>query len=625
MQTRNNSTADDGNTNLELGLLADDNDGTQSDNGSSLSNTASPRGDQQISQHNYFTGFSDDEKQEFVDEIKKTYKKEFSAEDLNNIVANRRKTYLGYRLLNYIFLFSDNAYTYFQIQTSNDGLKGAAEAFYPGADVSDTLGYAIGVPLALFDWGFNMLQFDAHKEAVKMTVKHALDPSCAQQFISFFTDQNLLEALKSITHNSIILTHNLTGAAANLTELYDAIYDYSPAAAYSALGATLATGHGYYNNQLTPLYYQGLDFWANKETPRPWLIGEVFRGNIAIPLQMLIQGPISTVGLRAYPSFYYLAEAAIKTFGFWLNPIAAAVIVGIHTFASRYPKSYNHYMKNRVEFEAKFGDRTTMLARRRELEETISQELGRGYLLKEDPFSIILLLTQGGIGGYTGFRIASYILLEVLSDSISPAVTIAVEAASAVVGTGILGGIAYRAEHNRVTDGLVLKRLKAEQEKRAVQNDERKPDSTPAKSLGEKALFAVSWTIAVGSSISRALSNVGSGARTFGDNQAVVGATTLVSAHNAINGLLTLGPNVHSTLSSKFTSKKPGDEQLSTPRHKQSCSELVSSFFGRKKKPSNDAAPAPSSSKSSSGKYQMLPHGTQLDKEPKSSSRCLVM
>ncbi len=310
------------------------------------------------------------------------------AEELDELISDYYYSNLARRLNNSFAIFTNISSSILQIVTSRDGIQNLARLFDEHALVSNTLGLAIGTPLALIDLAFNLTVISAAKKAIEETLDYASRDSYQEQFQELIEQakeepRQAAETIVKWTFNKTILyTHNLLlGAAANIIAGYEPVQFFLPAlgeilipawmpllsvnAQFCIAAAFAYGGNRYYSLFSDPDYYQNFekfwlqgvkDLWNNKPESSPWLFSRFHHLHLTTRLQIAIQG-LSTVTIRTL-SFYYLASAASeKLLGFDQDTTASlaailATLTAWHTLCSRYPQTYNYYLADHLKIEA---------------------------------------------------------------------------------------------------------------------------------------------------------------------------------------------------------------------------------------------------------------------------------
>lgn len=534
---------------------------------------------------------------------------------LDELVASHKWIYRGLRGENWFAIGTDVSYSLFQIVTSRDGVQRAARLFDPNAQISNTAGLIISTPMALVDLAFNLTAVSAAKEATKATLTYALRDSYRSQAMHLIEQvhenpaQTTAKALTWSFNKTILYTHNLLGASANIIAFYEPIDFYLPfvgevnipawmprlsTTAQASIAAGFAYGgNRYYSLFSNPDYYQNFeafwaqgvkDLWNNNADGGPWLIGELCRGNIATPLQIALQGLVSTVAIRAYPNFYYIAETICAKI-LHLNPKAtpplaatAAVIIAWHTLCARYPKTYNRYLADHIRVESllknhledflgeavnemvdaqieglnlaithsqinkrKQALRKQVMAdflatEKKLLQQEIVEKEGRFYPFKNDPALGVQLAYRALVGLYLGYSTISPLLNRYLVNE-----PISMTVLGMFIGSGLLTGALYQAEKTRITNQLIRQKI----------DPEIKPEVDTATQHGNSTSNRIADVITLGSNLGRALSVLGSANRVFGDNNpAAISATAIIAVENMINNILFTYKKVRSTVSS---------------------------------------------------------------------------
>ena len=465
--------------------------------------------------------------------------------------------------------------------------------------------------MALMDLAFNLSAVSPAKEALKSTLNYAMQDPLRERFQEAYLKaqenkgEAFIEALTWSFNKVTLYSHNIIGASANFLPFYEAIpftlpifgdvtipawMPLLPKTGQFAIAATfMYGGNRYYGLFSNPDYYQNFrdfwvkgldDLWNNNPDGQPWLMGEVRRGEIAIPLQIALQGLVSTVAMRAYPNFYYIAVSTFEKL-FELGPdaasgLAAAIsaLVAWHTLCARYPRTYNRYMADHIKIETlllkKFEDtvgivmeqavekqmnslgaavdpRTLdqrkqelnqavqhefMTANRKLLEDQIIEANGRFYPFKKDKSIAPQMAYRAAVGAYLGYHSVTPLLLQKVANEPYSMTTL-----SLLTSASALAGALWFAEKNRVRNHLILEQL----EPTLVQEKEE-------PSRASKLSNAVADSITVSSNASRALSTLGSAKRMVGGNAALMGGIAIFAFEQMINTILFTAGKIRNTV-----------------------------------------------------------------------------
>jgi len=539
----------------------------------------------EVSQLKYF---SDKE----LEELQKKHKKDL--DQLRQILIQHPWVYNAHAIQNICFLVDDCLYTPFQILTGKDGTQSTVDFFDPKVPVSDAVGYAVSTVLAIPDFIFNMTAIHPYKEAVKSTLEYQPLSDQLRKFFngiseSFSTAWNegvcgvtkvifngVTASVKSVFHHSILWTHNITGAATNAIALYEAagpipvIMNYIPRPGqYAIVGSICYFGNGYYSKYSNPDYYEGLDFWFGDDQGNS-SIAALKKGQISTAMtrifnnhgilsdirhlelsrafQVFFQAHISTVALRAFPGFYYVAVALEQDLGYWMSPTAVAALVAFHTEMVRAPVTYKRYHGAEQELEKLLeNEGGDINDKKLALKNVVHQRHGYfGIFAKEPTKSAVagtasVILLSGAAGGYYGAtvllpQLIGYIANEPLCETLS-----------ILLGASVPLLLSYQAEKNRIINNVALEDYKKEQARADVEAANQ-PANHNSETIftGADAFAAI---MVLGSQLGRAFSTIGSAAR-LNMNPAVTQLTTLIALQNAVNGFFFNFNKVKSTVSS---------------------------------------------------------------------------
>lgn len=477
-------------------------------------------------QLNYLDGFTENQ----IVELEKKYKK--TRQELDQIVADYYKSFWWERILKYGELSTNFLYMIFRAKTSNAGITNVAQTVKPDAVVSDAVGYGIGASVAIPGSLVYTFSSSAKNDAVLAVLDYAnRDPldkrfSDALAYAREHKVQAFFDSLLFSLNTTILVTTNATFATSEIIPIINQLNTLPPTVKWAVVAGIEFFAYRYNENYYRTEYTKGLKFWWNEEN-RPYLLGEISRGNFAVPLEIFLQGIVSAVGLRAFPNYYYLAVAAAEALGGFLPAAFVASMAFLHGLCVLYPATFDHYMKADEEINAilrsqidlekvkeisqdyikKFKlDKASEKELNHHLEEiingmvkanrdalSIKARKGQGSLalFKEEPSSIFTTGVTTAIGASFGYQLSPYIMTGL---AFAPPALIATLSASA--SAGLFGYLYYKAEDKRVNDNEILKLLKPSEEK-------------PSKPANQKAAL-VAGILNTCNAISSATSTIGS-------------------------------------------------------------------------------------------------------------------
>lgn len=526
----------------------------------------------------FLSGFTHEQ----LTELENKYKKNRFA--LEEIIATHVYQFRFEQILNYGGISTNLLYMFFRGETSNAGIENVAKIVQEDAKVSDGVGYGLGVSLAVpgtlvfvfaasakNEAALSILEY-AHCDPLNVRLKKALQTASENKMQAF------IESIKFIANQAVLTTTYATSAMSNIIPIMDYLNKLPAGGKWSIIlliqYLTFRFNSTYYNGS----YYSGLKFWWNEEN-RPYLLGEIFRGNIAIPVEIFLQGIISAAGLRAFPNYYYAALAASGALGGWIPATIVATLAGIHALCVLYPTTYNHYMTAHEEIntilrknipwekidsllkkEENFSclDEKTREKRTQQLiddmvkseRDKLSKEArgDKGYtaVFKEEPSTIFTVSLTTLIGGIFGYKLTA-----TLAPLIGGPPTVVAALSTAFAAT-LIGGSFYKAEDNRVNNELILKKLKKTESK-----EEKKSTS---KNRYEKVAEIAATFFAVTNAASTITSTSGSGKLIGGDSPQMNLGITSLAIKGGLNNIVYNIPKVKSTLLS-FAPTKQKDNQ----------------------------------------------------------------
>ncbi len=525
--------------------------------------------------------------------LKKKYPKQ-TLEQLDDQINDHWKSYWAERLKKYGAISTNFLYMFFRAMTSNKGINNVANLISPGTTVPSAVGYGLGVSFAVPGTLIYVFTASAKKDAILSILDYVnRDPfnqRVAQTLAKACEDktQALLDSVEFIIKNSVTAAVNATAAASCVIPILDQLNTLSPVLKWSIIAGIGYLGFHYNGMCYNEAVEQGVAFYKNA-TGRTSLRAEIAKGNIAIPVEILLQGVISAAGLRAFPSYFFAAAKAGAGLGFFLPATLVAILTALHGLGALYPVTFNHYLGNLeklrehiaknidakqidglLEEQLKHLNLGVLTAETKEkhrkqiiaaiVEETINimfseHNKDKGYfsLFKAEPSTIIPTVITAGIGGYFGSQVLAPALASITCGP--AAVTTALCAAA---GAALFGGLFYRAEDNRVTYKLLAEK---------TLGDDKKTVNAPA-TRGDKVAEILATIFAVSNSISSATSAIGSlDGLPGGDTPLVKTGVTTAATKSGLNSIGFFQPKVEATLKSLFQCSETEDEEAPPRPH----------------------------------------------------------
>ncbi|MCX7115498.1 MAG: hypothetical protein NTW08_06295 [Gammaproteobacteria bacterium] len=318
-------------------------------------------------------------------------------------------------------------YITFPITSSDAGIQTLVQFFNSTTIVSTDVGYGIGVPLSLIETLSYMLTASPKREAllsffnflsisprdawcqnpILARLERQVTQSTLQWMQKFMNapSETLLNTAVNSAHHVILLMYNLTWIAAALVFL-------SPLRARQLAVIILFYGNEYCRKYINRDYYQGVAFWREGGLST---FRQLFQDEPLMAIQITLQC-MCTIGLRAFPIFYFLAIATRDVLGFWPPPLlmsGIAVFAGTHIYTL---SSYLHYTEPKrqaLELMANHAQPPTLA-----LHQFRAQWLqSSGFLdfVKQEPIPSLVILCRIMIGGYFGYGISRFVANDVLA------------------------------------------------------------------------------------------------------------------------------------------------------------------------------------------------------------------
>ena len=501
-----------------------------------------------------------------LEQLKKEFKK--LPEELEKLVAEHPYLFWYYRVKNYIVLGSNMLYLVFLINTSYEGIQSFVDVVSPGTRVSKPIGNGLAIPIALIDTVFHMFLYSALNEAAKSTIRYTLSEPWMKHIKRTISNaiekpcNAIFEASKFAINEAVSLSVNLTSTMTEIIDIYQNMEDLPLAVKIPIISSILYLGNYYLKKYINPDYHEGLNFWFNNKN-HPWLVGEIWRGNFAVPFQIFLQG-LSTVGTRTL-FYYYLAVASNETFnGLWFPVPMILLTVTWQSLCALYPYTFNHYMGNQEKIDAllkanidwnKVDEYVTDMmnnlninnatpeqlekyknlaingyinSEKKLLEEKVIAKYGKKNLMTKEIAT--QLISRGALGGYFGYQIISSALMLVINEPISMSIC------GTIFGITLFAGVLYRAEKKRKLDEKIYEEIKQiNNDKDNIVTDIMDDSSLPNYSFISKVIADTANII---TGIANAASTIGSEARIFGTSTVTTIFIALTSIESSINSIL---------------------------------------------------------------------------------------
>jgi hypothetical protein len=397
----------------------------------------------------YFLSFSPKEISRQEQKFQKT------AFELERILDENKKILYYYSYNYFVANFgSCLLFLLFPIVTSNEGIETIAQIFNQAAEVPDSVGYGIGGPLSVIEAAMFMMLFSVRKEAIKSSLAYALQKPWQQRIVDleeFVTREPvkaLQEATKHFGHEGMLLICNLTGA---MSELIYIPLNYTKPFGIIFTLVTLFYGNEYFKKYTNADYYAGLDFFFKEQHHG---IEDLFHDrDFTTILQISLQS-LSSVGLRTFPLYYFIAVSAQELLGIWPEPYLVAALTLVQGFFMLYPATFNHYMKDYEFLKEHLIQHPESVAQYADFRKEFLTEKGYLHLLKQEPMTAMLIATRTLLGGYFGFSMATDFISIIINKSLAQAIFLPAGALS-------FGIILYDAELKRFLRKKFVEKIQA--------------------------------------------------------------------------------------------------------------------------------------------------------------------
>jgi hypothetical protein len=265
-------------------------------------------------------------------------------------LIEKHRTYYWFDVARYTCDTGTNIpWIYYSIMTGKAGIQGFAKVINPDAQVSDATANTVGAALTTTGTMSFIFYTSPIKCAALSTLAYATRDPIYQRIPALIDaakkdpKQAAKDSLASLAHTSLLGTTYFTVGMSEIIPFMDSLNQLPSPVKWLVMGGIQYFACRYMDTYMTKEYYNGVTFWKNEEK-REYLFEKIKRGEIAIPLQVFFQGIISTVGLRAFPNYYFIAEAAAKALGGYIPSPLVASLVAIHGLCSLYPTTFNNYI-----------------------------------------------------------------------------------------------------------------------------------------------------------------------------------------------------------------------------------------------------------------------------------------
>lgn len=394
--------------------------------------------------------------------------------DLDDTINTYWKTYYWYQFKFAVAAVSWAPAIVFQAEKSNVGINALSQLVL-GKETPSRMGYGLGAPIATLGTGALIFSYNPRDKALEATLNYAESKPLLEQAYDWLdlAKKHPIETVFRLGAGVANIVVNTTGAMVPALGFASKLNLLSIPARVTCLGLLAYPQYVFYR-----IYFntdKGINFLKNKKLP--WLAQLIWNGEIAVPLQIFIQGGLSAVGLRAYPFYYFIAKACEQMLGGWF-PVPMVVAANIvQSMLTLYVLTYERYLANRVKadelldkivnqaiekfihdvrkevgFEQPLSgeelEKKKLLLKKtlKQLfdEEIISQKK-MGFVFREEKATIATVSYRSFIGGAVGYFATPFIV-------VSPYA----RAAFTIGGAFAAGKLLYNAEKYRITDGVAV-------------------------------------------------------------------------------------------------------------------------------------------------------------------------
>jgi hypothetical protein len=423
---------------------------------------------------------------------------------------------------------------YFRYITGSQGIQ----AFFSkilNITVSLKIAHRISIPFVISSGICFFMLYSPTKKALKKTIDYAMHPPC------FIRIQNALlhplTLFQDMLQSIILNITNSLGGMSMLLFIWDDVHSLQNPLNWLLMISIVYFGKTFLENYYNNNFLEGLALFRNKKYP--WLLKEMFHGNITLPIHVLLQSA-SAIFLRTYPLFYFITskiadrlQLSEENKPIFISPVLA--MITIQSTIMFYPSAIRTYFDIRIKLNEICQD----VSARKILEETISKKTNAISLFTNEPLILISLLYLIFTGGILGRELLAKPFLSLIHESLVANIL------SSALGGTLLGVIYYRAEQNHFKNTLMLK---------ASQPEEKDPE-TRRESCCEKVSQAASKVLNV-------LDNFGNMISIIGTAKIGIGFVSLLSFGRMLNTIQFNGKKYTDTIKSYFA-KSPS---LSTTR-----------------------------------------------------------
>jgi hypothetical protein len=432
-------------------------------------------------------------------------------------------------------------YLPFSLRKSNVSIQGAADFVQKGATVDERIAYGVGGTISAASTAYWAFSFPWRKKALKATLDYIhrkplferlqLAAKTPGKSFLYFLDELILQGVNMTMMSTLFI--GLPGFA-----------EYHWLAKMAIVLPVQFFGYYFYDAYSNEPYRRNLSFLLARNQSS--LIQEALKGNLTVPLQILIQGLMSTVALKSFPLAPQIAIEVAAALGAWIPPWLMIHMAVIYYLRISYRSTYLRYLGPTLEMRQMLrenldqnlvneivthrirslnlthitAEKTQKMRKEAEqdllkrdeqaLKTEVLKEAGWGFAFKEKPVLIAPVMWRALAGGVFG-----YMTLPMLT----------------LVGGGLLGaalfaGSYFLAERNVVIDELCVRHLKKRRQERQAEQKAQLPSAGPSANPSSCCTTLSADSLTMANSVSGAMTITGAGKELLSSGDPTVTASS---------------------------------------------------------------------------------------------------
>jgi hypothetical protein len=444
-----------------------------------------------------------------------------------------KAAYRGGGLINLMYLP-------FSLKKSNVSIQSVADFAKKGSTVSDEVAYGVGGIISAASTAYWAFSFPWRRKALKATLDYIHRKPIQERLkiaaktpgksFLYVLDEAILQGVNTTMMSTLFI--GLPGFA-----------EFHWLAKLAIVLPVQFFGYYFYDAYSNEPYRRNIHFLLARN--RSSLIQEVLKGNLTVPLQVLIQGLMSTVALKSFPLAPQIAIEIAAVLGAWIPPWLMIPMALMYYSRISYPVTYERYMGPTLEMRQMLkenldqnlvnsivthrirslnlalitAEKTQKMREEAEqdllkrdeqtLKTEVLKEAGWGFVFKEKPVLIAPIMWRALAGGVFGFMTLPMLTL----------------VGGTMLGASLLAGSYFLAERNVVIDELCVRRLKQRQRERQVEQ-KAQPNPGPSANPSSCCTVATADTLTMANSLSGAMTITGAGKELLSSGDPTVNASS---------------------------------------------------------------------------------------------------